>query len=100
MTSVVRTPIEAIGRWLMRQASDWRSFAQFMREVVRWTFRKPFRGGLLLQQLEFIGNQSLNILLVSGFAVGAVFGLQIGAIFLVFRAESLMGGATGAALCR
>ena len=58
------------------------------------------RFGLIFGQLEFIGNQSLNIILISGLAVGAVFGLQIGGIFAIFRAESLMGAATSKALCQ
>jgi len=97
---VVTRPVEIFGKRVLRLWHDVAGFFEFFREVVRWTFRRPFRIGLLLQQLEFIGNQSLNIILISGFAVGAVFGLQIGAVFQVFRAESLMGAATGMALCQ
>lgn len=61
-------------------------------------FRGPFRGREILQQLEIIGNESAPIILLTGFFTGAVFGLQIGGIFLIFRAESLMGGATAIAL--
>ncbi len=60
--------------------------------------RPPFRAREIWQQLESIGNQSLPIILLTGFFTGAVFGLQIGGIFMIFRAESLMGGATGIAL--
>ena len=60
--------------------------------------RLPFRSTLLMQHAEFIGNQSLNIIVLTAFFTGAVFGLQIGAIFVLFRAEGLMGGATGIAL--
>lgn len=98
--ATIRAPVEALGRKVMSMWSSLASFGHFAREIVTWTVRRPHRFGLLFQQLEFIGNQSLNILLVSGFAVGAVFGLQIGSIFQFFRAESMMGGATGAALCR
>lgn len=98
-TSLVRKPFELLGRRIMQLGVDFQGFFHFFREVLKWTFRRPFRVGLLFQQLEFIGNQSLNILLISGLAVGAVFGLQIGAVFQVFRAESLMGAATGKALC-
>lgn len=100
LTHKVALPIEWLGSRLVRVWRDMVGFAKFMREVFHWTFRRPFRGQLFFQQMEFIGNQSLNIMLVSGFAVGAVFGLQIGAVFQVFRAENLMGGATGKALCQ
>lgn len=95
-----RGVVELIGRKVITFFKDWASFMGFLREVGHWAVRRPYRVGALFQQLEFVGNQSLNIVLVSGLAVGAVFGLQIGAIFQVFRAESLMGAATGKALCQ
>ncbi len=59
----------------------------------------PHRFGLIFKQLEFIGNQSFNIIFISSIATGAVFGLQIGSIFKIFSAESFMGVATGLSLC-
>lgn len=97
---LLRSGVEVLGQRVLVLHADFVSFLKFLREILRWTFRRPFRRALIFQQLEFVGNQSLNIVLVSGFAVGAVFGLQIGAIFQVFRAESLMGAATGKALCQ
>lgn len=87
------------GRFVIAKLREFSDFFLFMREVLFWSVRRPFRIRLLFQQLEFIGNQSLNILFISALAVGAVFGLQIGVVFQVFRAENLMGGATGKALC-
>jgi phospholipid/cholesterol/gamma-HCH transport system permease protein len=105
--SVIKLPVRFLsgavsmfGRWTLGFQKEVKSFFQFLKEVLHWTFRKPFRVNLLFQQLEFVGNQSLNILMISGLAVGAVFGLQIGAVFQVFRAESLMGAATAKALCQ
>lgn len=94
-----RLLVEALGRRVLRTWNDFIGFIGFVKEVAHWTVRPPFRAGLLFQQLEFIGNQSLTILIISATAVGAVFGLQIGAVFQVFRAESMLGGATGKALC-
>lgn len=97
--SLLRRAVEMFGKKVMVIGDDLASFLKFLKEVVKWTFRRPFRISMLFQQLEFVGNQSLNIVLISALAVGAVFGLQIGAIFQIFRAESLMGAATGKALC-
>ena len=69
-------------------------------EVSKKCFIPPFRWSQILTQLDFIGNQSLNIVLLAGFFTGAVFGLQIGAIFGIFSSESLMGAATSEALSR
>ncbi|MCX6125716.1 MAG: ABC transporter permease, partial [Proteobacteria bacterium] len=62
--------------------------------------KPPYRWEIVFQQLEFVGNQSVNIILLTGFFTGAVFGLQIGGIFQIFRAESIMGAATAKALTR
>jgi phospholipid/cholesterol/gamma-HCH transport system permease protein len=53
---------------------------------------------LVFRQLEFVGNKSLNIIFLSSIFTGAVLGLQLGKIFGLFRAEGLMGAATGKAL--
>lgn len=106
LSQIIHVPINVLielitwfGRVALNQYQEFANFAHFAKEILRWTFRRPFRVRLLFQQLEFIGNQSLNILFISALAVGAVFGLQIGGVFQVFRAENLMGGATGKALC-
>ena len=73
-------------------------FFLFLKEVLRQMFRRPFRGQEIIRHIEFVGNRSLNIILLTGFATGAVFGLQIGGIFAIFSAEGIIGGATGIAL--
>jgi phospholipid/cholesterol/gamma-HCH transport system permease protein len=92
-------PIEWIGRAVLKQLREFAAFFAFLREILRWATRKPHRIVLLFQQMEFIGNQSLNILLISGLSVGASFGLFTGSVFQTFRAENLLGGATAKALC-
>lgn len=92
-------PITWIGRLVLDRFKKSVDFFHFCIEVARWTFRKPFRVHLLFQQLEFIGNQSLPIMMVSSLAVGAVFGLLVGGVFQVFKAENLLGGVTAKALC-
>ncbi|MFK7823109.1 MAG: MlaE family ABC transporter permease [Oligoflexales bacterium] len=73
-------------------------FIFYIREIFQQMFRRPFRQKILFQQIDFIGNQSAAIILLTGFATGAVFGLQIGGVFTVFNAEGMIGGATGIAL--
>jgi phospholipid/cholesterol/gamma-HCH transport system permease protein len=76
------------------------AFVIYLKEIVYQIFQPPFRRDLIAQHLEFIGNQSVNIILMTGFFTGAVFGLQIGGIFQIFKAESIMGAATGKALTK
>ena len=76
------------------------SYVLYLQEIGKFVFKKPFRRDLIFQQLEFIGNQSAGIIVMTGFFTGAVFALQIGGIFQIFRAESIMGAATAKALTR
>ena len=99
VSNIGRIAIEFLGGQVLKFFREIGAFLIYLQQVCLQVFRPPFRIFLLFQQLEFIGNQSLNIILISGFFVGAVFGLQIGGVFQVFRAESLMGGTTGKALC-
>lgn len=50
--------------------------------------------------MAFLGNESVFIIMASGFFIGAVFSVQIGSVFGVFGAESMIGAATGKALSR
>ncbi|MCB9228723.1 MAG: ABC transporter permease [Deltaproteobacteria bacterium] len=83
----IRTQAEQVGAFLL-----------FLAEIAQQALRLPFRRHEIFRQIEFVGNQSLMIILLTGFATGAVFGLQIGGIFTIFRAEGIIGGATGIAL--
>lgn len=94
------TQIAGVGQRITMFVRVIGGFMIFMRHVFQQTFSPPFRGRLILQQMDFIGNQSLNIVMMSAFFVGAVFGLQIGIVFKIFMAEGIMGAATGKALAR
>jgi phospholipid/cholesterol/gamma-HCH transport system permease protein len=72
----------------------------FSYDVVRKSKNRPFRRVEIFRQLEFIGNGSFGVILLTGFFVGLVFGLQVGGIFKIFKTEAMMGGATGKALAR
>ena len=100
VSSQLVRPIEWTGGRVIEMMRSLGGFLFFLWEVVRWAVTPPFRAHLLFQQLEFIGNQSLNIILISALSVGAAFGLQIGGIFEVFGAESMLGAATAKALCQ
>ncbi len=70
----------------------------YLINIFKQIFTTPMRFSEISKHLETIGVQSSGIILLTGFFTGAVFGLQIGGIFSIFRAEGLMGGATGIAL--
>lgn len=63
-------------------------------------FVPPLRIRLTIQQMEFIGVQSLPIIMLSSAFTGAVFTLQSYQAFHLFSAESLVGGTVAVALTR
>lgn len=63
-------------------------------------FRRPFRIRLTLAQMEFIGIQSLPIILLSSIFTGAVFALESYEGFALFGAQGLVGGTVGIAITR
>lgn len=63
-------------------------------------FRRPFRFRLIIQQMEFIGVQSLPIILLSSAFTGAVFTLESFEAFALFGAQGMVGGTVGVALTR
>lgn len=60
----------------------------------------PFRFRLVVQQMEFIGVQSLPIIVLASFFTGAVFALQSYRAFGLFGAEGYVGGTVGITLTR
>lgn len=100
MVSMVNAYISKIGLRTIHTIQGAGSFLLFLRETGRQMITPPYRFVQILRQMEFIGNQSLSVIGLSAFFVGAVFSLQIGVLFKLFRAEGLMGAVTGKALAR
>ena len=65
-----------------------------------WMVRPPFRVGLVLQAMEFIGVGSLSIILLVSLFVGGVFGLQMVNAFRMFQADGYVGMAVSLTLTR
>lgn len=92
----------------------WRSFVQPAVDAIEevglladlsfrslaWTFRPPYRVGVFLKQLEFVGVQSLFLVLLVGLFTGMVFAVQTIYGFRRFGAENLMGGVVALSLSR
>jgi len=85
----VKHEFEGLGRfWLF----VWDSFT--------WVFQRPFRFRLLLDEIEFIGNQSLFIVSLTATFTGAVFAYQSWLAFSIVGTESLVGPSVGLSLVR
>lgn len=68
--------------------------------VVIWALRPPYRVGVFLEAMVFIGVESLPIVLLISLFVGAVFALQLSSALRTFQAEAFTGATVGLALTR
>jgi phospholipid/cholesterol/gamma-HCH transport system permease protein len=75
-------------------------FGVFVMDALSWTFRKPFRWRLLVDELEFIGNQSMFIVSLTAVFTGAVFAYQSWVAFSLVGTDSLVGPTVGLSLVR
>lgn len=98
MIEIALRSIETLGGVVRGRIIGLGRFTLLLREIFFWLVRPPFRIQLIFRQFEFVGNKSLSIVTLSSLFTGAVLGLQIGKIFGIFRAEGLMGAATGKAM--
>ncbi|MCC6749546.1 MAG: ABC transporter permease [Deltaproteobacteria bacterium] len=65
-----------------------------------WGVRPPYRFGLLLQAMDFIGVGSISIIALVSLFTGGVFGLQSVEAFRIFNAEAYVGTAVSLTLTR
>jgi len=69
-------------------------------EAVYWTFIPPFRIKLLLKQIEFIGINSLFVVVLTGTFTGMVFAFQSYIGFSKFGAEYMVGTVVALGMAR
>ena len=67
---------------------------------LRWLFKRPFRLGVLIEAMDYIGVQSLLIVAMIGLFVGMVFALQLTSALRQFGTEGFVGATLGIAVTR
>ena len=72
----------------------------FVYDSIRSAFSKPYRFRLLLDEIEFVGNQSLFIVTLTAIFSGAVFAYQSWLAFSIVGTDSLVGPSVGLSLVR
>lgn len=76
------------------------SWCRFVFATCEWTVRPPFRIAIFFRQMEFIGVQSLPIILLTSLFIGMVFALQAGKSFATFGMQNVVGSTVGLSLTR
>ena len=84
-----RAGVEELGRGVL-----------LMGQVLVWTFRRPFRIHELARQLDFIGVQSSQLIVVTGMFTGMVLALQTHIALSKYGSQTLLGGMVALSLAR
>jgi phospholipid/cholesterol/gamma-HCH transport system permease protein len=72
----------------------------FFFESVRWWFKRPYRFNEVVHHMEFVGNDSLVIIFLTGIFTGLVFAFQAWIGLSLVNADNLVGPVTGLAVAR
>ncbi len=72
----------------------------FIAETVKWTFRKPFRKQVFIEQMEKIGIETLPVALITSAFVGMIFIVQLYYSLKIYNLESICPGSLGLSLIR
>jgi len=103
MTTVLEffaTRVARLGAWSMDNLTGLGRCGLQFGEAVRQAFRPPFRLHLLLKQMEFIGNKSLGVVLLTGMFTGMVMTFQLYRTLRDFSSETIVGGVVAVAMVR
>lgn len=92
--------VQWVGQKTIQPVHELGSYCLFLAESIRRMAFPPINLVLLIRQMEFVGNRSFWVIVLAGCMVGGIFGFQLGEIFRVFGAESIMGAAAAYTLCR
>ncbi|MDA9793200.1 ABC transporter permease [Bacteriovoracaceae bacterium] len=84
-------PIEKIGKVVSDLIGGLGEFTTFNFKVLFWMFKAPYRPGLFFEQMYFVGNKSLLIILMTSIFSGMVFAYQTYLGFQVINGDSLVG---------
>jgi phospholipid/cholesterol/gamma-HCH transport system permease protein len=87
----IRSEIEDLGAGVINSINGLGSICLFAAKFFYWMIRPPFRIRLFFEQLFFIGNKSLIIILLSGMFTGMVMATQTYFGFKLINVDSLVG---------
>lgn len=83
--------IESLGRAIIESIAGLGDFVNYMLEFFYWLTKPPFRFKLIFEQLYFIGNKSLFIIILAGSFTGMVMAYQTYFGFKLISVDSLVG---------
>ncbi|MBP9679951.1 MAG: ABC transporter permease [Bacteriovorax sp.] len=88
---IIKHKIENIGASVIDGVNGLGLISLYTSRFFYWCFKKPFRNHLLFEQLFFIGNKSIMIILLAGMFTGMVIATQTYFGFKLINVDSLVG---------
>jgi len=92
--------IEAVGRGLIQFVEQFGLVMFLLLATIVWSLRPPFRLRAIFRQMEFVGVNSLLVVILTGIFTGGVLAFQAYHGFRQFSAESLVGSTVALAMTR
>jgi phospholipid/cholesterol/gamma-HCH transport system permease protein len=92
--------IETVGRGLIRFIEEFGLVLFLFLAAVVWALRPPVRLHAIFKQMEFVGVNSLLVVILTGVFTGGVLAFQAYHGFRLFSAESLVGSTVALAMTR
>lgn len=91
---------ECIGHLVVTSIEGLGQIMLFFLSAVTWMIRPPFRVKNIFKQMEFVGVNSLFVVILTGTFTGMVLALQTYHGFRLFSAESLVGATVALSMTR
>jgi phospholipid/cholesterol/gamma-HCH transport system permease protein len=88
---IFHNQVEDIGSTVIEAVSGLGNMCLFAGKFFYWSVKPPFRWKLLFEQLFFIGNKSISIIVLSGMFTGMVMATQTYMGFKLINVDSLVG---------
>ena len=99
----IDAPVARLGSWFLDKLGAVQQVGLATVQLLQafgWLFRRPFRWHLFFKQMEFVGNRSLGMVLLTGLFTGMVITFQLYRTLRDFGSESIVGGVVAVAMAR
>ena len=93
LVSILREPVEQFGEYVIDATRRMGDYTLMVVQFLGWMWRPPYRWRLLLQQMEFVGVQSLSIIMLTTLFSGMIAALQGSYVAYLFNAQGMVGSA-------
>lgn len=100
MVKALNKPVEMLGSTVLDVTPSLGRLTIYMIHVFMWFIRPPLRAKLFFEQMVFMGNKSLFIIMLTSSFSGMVFAYQIYLGFTAFSVDSFVGPIVAIAVCK